>query len=316
MILPYSEKVKLVDLSIDNPAWSWDQLKQVTGCHSYVRSRAHFLDIKRQILNDRNTYEKFKTINDWIYQSCVIENPDIMEITDAKLKSYTKRAKKVFSPEANEFSMTKGWVYYMKKRLGITDESNDFKPNVKQEPEKSGSKNVGIYLFKHSSSFEEDEAHDEDSDWSFNDNTEVLEDEEYHYVASGDDDDDDNDEATLSSKSCVDSKLSYENDNVDCKNIKKELKASSTNKYHDSDTNKDNKTILKEIIEPSAKKLKTNVSDEEKKRVVDMARKNPQWNLEQLKKESKCQELLFVSQLYDWQSQLEQNRPGSSKNIF
>lgn len=108
--------------------------------------------------------------------------------------------------------------------------------------------------------------------------------------------------------------MSYQNENVDCKNIKRE--ASPICKLRHSHKDEDNETILKEIIEPSRKKLKTHVSDEEKKRVVDMARRNPEWNFEQLKKESKCQELLFVSQLYDWHLQLKQNRPGSSKNMF
>lgn len=169
MILTYSEKVKLVNLSIDNPTWSLDKLQEVSGCPN-IKRKSRFIVLKRQILNDKNKFEKFKTINDWIYQSCVIENPDINEITDAKLKAYAKRVKEIFGPEANKFYITKGWLYHMKKLLGISDESND----VKQEPEKSGSKNVGIYLFKHSSSFEEDEEHNENSDWSHDENIEGI----------------------------------------------------------------------------------------------------------------------------------------------
>lgn len=75
----------------------------------------------------------------------------------------------------------------------------------------------------------------------------------------------------------------------------------------------ENMVYINKVVLPNMEKLQKEVPFEKKQHVINLVKENPSWTLETLKKKSGCEELMFLTQLYEWKKEVDIFKLHASK---
>lgn len=124
-LILFDEKVKVVNLSRDNPNWSLDMLKEQSECNELTEELLS--QWKKEISSDGKIINRRKALNDWVYARCIDYKVNGFKITDKILVNWGLEAKKKFNIHDSQFRAGPKWLKNFKFARTIIGNPTDLK---------------------------------------------------------------------------------------------------------------------------------------------------------------------------------------------
>ncbi|XP_044006805.1 protein PFC0760c-like [Aphidius gifuensis] len=120
VLVPYELKVKVVNLESEHKDWSLEMLKKHSGCN-YLESFAQITSWRHLIKKGQSLWDKYKKLNNWIYNKYNEYKSKNKKVTDKMLISWRNEAKKVLQfNELPKINHNYQWVRTFKRDFNIT----------------------------------------------------------------------------------------------------------------------------------------------------------------------------------------------------
>lgn len=115
----YEEKVRVVELALDNPSWTIADIKKHSNC-KYIENRQQIECWINQVKNGGSYQDKLKKINEWVLEKCYEYKNEGKNITNKIICDWGLEAKNVLFKNLT-FNASNRWLKSFKERYNINE---------------------------------------------------------------------------------------------------------------------------------------------------------------------------------------------------